>query len=207
MQHDQRVVQPARERQPLLVAGACPVRMTKTPGRKRAHTATADARIVGTIGEMVRAVPLRVVERPASLAASLGRPVLALGTERDPFDVAGLQQEFRVVLLLGHCHQALAQRLSIPMFGSGNMNMPEVPFGDELGPGIAGLLAKVASPGIDRHECFGGDAGDMGQGAAKSVLQRRLSPVALDAVRKAQQLRDRALEVRHGLPARGTRHG
>ena len=143
--------------------------------------ATADARIVGAKGEMVRAVPLRVVERPASLAASLGRPVLAFGTERDPFDVEGLQQEFRVVLPLGRCHQPLAQRLSIPMFGSGNMDMPEVPFGDELGLGIAGLLAKVAGPGIDRHERFGGDAGDMGQSAAESVLQRRLAPVALDA--------------------------
>ena len=97
-----------RERQPLLVADARLVWPPEAPQRKCCMNAAAHARIVGTEGEMVRAVPHRVVECPAPLAAGEGLPVLALGAEPDPLDVEGLQQEVRVALPLGRGHQLLA---------------------------------------------------------------------------------------------------
>ena len=134
--HDQRVVQPARERQPLLVAGARPVRLAEAPQLASAHlVAAAHARVVGAVGECVRAVPLRVVERPAALAAGLRRadarpvtPSVIHSTWRACSRRSGSFS--RSAAAIRRC----AQRLRLSMLGAAEMDVPEVPFGDELRP-------------------------------------------------------------------------
>ena len=90
-----------------------------------------NARVVGAVCEVVRAVPLRVVERPTCSQLASVRSGLALGASH-PLDVKGLQQQFRVASRLAVAISCSPSFQGECMFIPGDMYMPEVPFGDEL---------------------------------------------------------------------------
>ena len=202
----QRVAERTRQRQPLLLARTCPVRLPQRPAGRGALIAVAHPWVMRAEGECMPAVPLLVVERPTTLAARLRRAILGAGAERDPFDMTGLEQQVRVALLLGHGHQPLGGHVGFAVFGSRIEDVPEIPFSDELLLGVAGLLAQITRSAVGCRQRCRSWAGDMNQGAPQCVLKRCLAPPSFGRVGKGQELDQRALEVGYCLFARGTGH-
>lgn len=88
-----------------------------------------------------------------------------------------------------------------------DVDVPEVPLGNELTLHVPSLPGEFADPLVDLRQRVGFHSRYVSQGAAERVLKASLPSLALDRFRQGQQLADRVLIVRHGFSTGGAGYG